>query len=413
MKKNIWMIAGILCGCVFMTCAYLLTSELFDPMSVSLQPGLLVTGLILSALFVNNSCILYDYADGYISGKSVFTRWLKNLVFLGLLAAYVAAVRMVVLGNYEVFLLNTNGAETMMAVLTVVIAFAIIMYLKSSAQNKGRKARIRALRNSSSRYGKRRYTMVVTDSGQSADGKHVTVEGHVHGKIHKGDTVTLAYPDREKETHKVVKIMIGDNVSSSASDNDVKLILDEPYEEKNKVETYTVLSDLHEIHDQKTVNQTENPMLAGIIADYAKYAREPAYQGVLVYALMYSEFLVPGKMVHGSMSGDIMDPLETNSDVGFPTLSSRQNPELKILPVFTDWDALSRWKDMMKERDAVTITADFPMTVELMRKGFSGFVVNPFGPQAFYLSDVFAESVMRMPGYREEMIRRKEEENHD
>lgn len=108
-----------------------------------------------------------------------------------------------------------------------------------------------------------------------------------------------------------------------------------------------------------------------------------------------------------------MDPLETSSDVGFPTLSSRQNPQLKILPVFTDWEALSRWKDMMKERDAVTITADFPMTVELMRKGFSGFVINPFGPQAFYLSDMFAESVMRMPGYREEMLQRKENENHD
>lgn len=411
MKKNRWMILGILCGLVFEACVLFLSVRWFDPFRISVQPGVLIGLLLISAFCVNHSCQRYDQADGFVSKTSFFTRWLRNALFLGLLVMFVTALRMTVLENYNAFVLNVNGSQTIVMILVILIAFASVMYLRSYAQNRGRKARIRALKNEASEYG-RRYTLLVTDTGKSPDGKHTEVEGFVHGSIQKGDSVTLSYPGKETEKHKILNIHIGDNSSLRATDNDVKLILDCPYEEKKQIEKYTVLSDLNLIHDRKDLNQTENPLLEGIIADYAKYARDPSFQGVLVYALMYSEFLVPGKLVHGRKRGDIMDPLDETSDVGFPTLSSRQNQDLRILPVFTDWDALSRWQDMMREPDAVTVTADFPMTVELMRKGFNGFVINPFGPQAFFLSDTFANSVMRMPGYREEMLERKEK-NHD
>lgn len=409
MKKKGWFITGVLCAAAFEAGMFFLTVSVLDPVR---NPGRIVEAVVLLCLLgycVNHACVQYDRADGFVSGSTGAARWFCNTLFLGLVVMYGTAAWMMVKGSYASFALNVNGRRTAMMVLTVLIALAMVLYFRSGLRNRSRKARIRSLKNESSRYG-RRYTMMITDSHQAMDGKHVEVEGFVHGTIRKGDSVTLEYPGIQTEKYKVLNLHVGENSSLSAGNNDVKVVLSCPYDEKKKIEKYTVLSDLIAVHGRRDMNQTENPMLNGVIADYGKYARDPAFQGVLVYALMYSEFLVPGKIVHGKNNGDIMDPLTETSDVGFPTLSSRQNPEMKILPVFTDWDALSRWQDMMKEADAVTVTADFPMAVELMRKGFQGFVVNPFGPRAFFLSDAFAESVMRMPGYREEMIQRKEKQ---
>lgn len=409
MKKKGWLITGVLCALVFEACMFFLTIAWLNSANNPAQIGEAAVLLCLSGFCVNHACLQYDQADGFVSGHKTFTRWLGNTLFLGLLIMYGTSAVILVKESYASFALNVNGRRTTMMILTVLIAMAMVMYFRAGFRNRGRKARIRYLKKESSRYG-RRYTMMITDSHPAADGKHVEVEGFVHGTIRRGDSITLEYPGLEIEKYKVLNLHVGENSSLSVGDNDVKVVINRPYDEKKKIEKYTVLSDLIPVHGRKDMNQTENPMLEGVIADYGKYARDPAFQGVLVYALMYSEFLVPGKIVHGKTSGDIMDPLTETSDVGFPTLSSRQNPQMKILPVFTDWDALSRWQDMMKEADAVTVTADFPMAVELMRKGFQGFVVNPFGPQAFFLSDAFAESVMRMPGYREEMIERKEKQ---
>ena len=79
------------------------------------------------------------------------------------------------------------------------------------------------------------------------------------------------------------------------------------------------------------------------------------------------------------------------------------------LPVFTDWFALGAMNQQMgamnQQMEAgwkrETMIAGFPQIVSMLTKG-EGFVINPYGPQLFYVSPELIHNLMSSPGYQSE-----------
>ena len=75
------------------------------------------------------------------------------------------------------------------------------------------------------------------------------------------------------------------------------------------------------------------------------------------------------------------------------------------LPVFTDWFALGvmdrQMGAMNQQMEAgwkrETMIAGFPQIVSMLTKG-EGFVINPYGPQLFYVSPELIYNLMSYPG---------------
>ena len=82
-----------------------------------------------------------------------------------------------------------------------------------------------------------------------------------------------------------------------------------------------------------------------------------------------------------------MDPLQENTSAAFMSVSTSADENLFILPAFTDWDALHRWSSMMMEKDAVTLIMKYEEVEKIMENGFGGIVINPFGPQPFFMPE--------------------------
>ena len=79
------------------------------------------------------------------------------------------------------------------------------------------------------------------------------------------------------------------------------------------------------------------------------------------------------------------------------------------LPVFTDWFALGAMDQQMESMNQQmeagwkreTMIAGFPQIVSMLTKG-EGFVINPYGPQLFYVSPELIHNLMSSPGYQSE-----------
>ena len=70
------------------------------------------------------------------------------------------------------------------------------------------------------------------------------------------------------------------------------------------------------------------------------------------------------------------------------------------LPVFTDWSALKNWADKGPANwKQETIIVRFPDILGCL-KNDGGFIINPYGPQSFYMNSENINSIVNSPGYQ-------------
>jgi hypothetical protein len=143
--------------------------------------------------------------------------------------------------------------------------------------------------------------------------------------------------------------------------------------------------------------------------EYARFYRDPNYYNLLVYSICHSQYLAAGNAQSVLKNTDIMDILPNRTDVGFPAVTPVGGKE-QILPIFTDWDALHRWKDMITAGNSVTIALNFQQLIPLLQDRFTGLVINPFGPKPFALPKELISSIVSSSGYQKEFILHQEEE---
>lgn len=142
-------------------------------------------------------------------------------------------------------------------------------------------------------------------------------------------------------------------------------------------------------------NQNELPYIRGLLSVYDVCHDDPHFTSLVLWLISHANLLVCAKSTT-EHRGDIMDPLQENTSAAFMSVSTSADENLFILPAFTDWDALHRWSSMMMEKDAVTLIMKYEEVEKIMENGFGGIVINPFGPQPFFMPEQLCKTILQM-----------------
>ncbi|WP_314327811.1 enhanced serine sensitivity protein SseB C-terminal domain-containing protein [Oribacterium sinus] len=154
---------------------------------------------------------------------------------------------------------------------------------------------------------------------------------------------------------------------------------------------------------EANVNQAvENPYLLGLSCVFFERQGEGEFLNLFFRELVRSHYLVAietdGGLPKEEEDGTVT--LKAGMKITIPHVTMDRGES--ALPVFTDWLALGAMDQQMEagwKRE--TMIAGFPQIVSMLTKG-EGFVINPYGPQLFYVSPELIHNLMSSPGYQSE-----------
>lgn len=155
---------------------------------------------------------------------------------------------------------------------------------------------------------------------------------------------------------------------------------------KTEIEKFAVLSTIRDIHRMSPESNVENSRFTGLYGSYSEFYREAPFIISLTDSLFRAQLLVPVKCP-SMEKGMITQMLPPNTPISIPSVSRPDKEEEKILPVFTDWEKLMKWKGFTECDDSSVIVADYQKLRELHDGNFDGIVVNPFNIPSFFIGE--------------------------
>ena len=160
-----------------------------------------------------------------------------------------------------------------------------------------------------------------------------------------------------------------------------------------------------ELRDERYVH-AENPRLTSMIDRYNDYNCDNTFMSTLVYDACHSRYIVPAILSANDFhKGDIMDPLLGREAVSFLAVATEGSKTDNIIPIFTDWAALSSYKEVMNSDEAVSVVLSFKEIIRIMHTSrYTGIVLNPFGPKPFYFSKEYIDHITSLDSYKEEFL---------
>lgn len=337
----------------------------------------------------------YDEAEGYLNNNARISRWVKNLAFADLLVIFLMAMITVSI--------STGGRpaeQGHIVFLFWAVLFASCLYLIRFSRYAARRRRIRTLKYAASSVHKRRFHFTVYEADANV------CSGYVQGKIMTGDQAYVCFPGASGPLFaKVLNIRAEGREVRQVRDSAAMITFDC----RQTITANTVISSHHAVHQITPVIQAENPRISGMISVYTQKFADDAYIGILNYDICHGQYLLPARPAKPS-GRDMMDPLPAHAAVSFLSVNARTQPDRPCLPVFTDWDALGRYGYVIEEQQSASVVMDFQKCTEVMRQGYTGIVINPFGPRPFYLGEDYIRSLVHTEGYQEEYARGKRNE---
>lgn len=370
-----------------------------------------VTALILCVLFIAAMNVLnrwYDRAAGYAGKKRFLGRWAKNEILVGLLTVYILVVFYMDDHQESIPISQANLTWIEMLEFTAV-GLAVFLYAMTYHKTKDVGVKIRDLMYANTTTYRRRYTLLIEEVIKNEE--ELVVCGYVHGEIKSGDEVYLLSPKGPITKIRVKHLSVNDHACNSVK-NDRATVAFSGLKEPTEIPKYTVVSSVASYYSKITdgVNNVENPYLCAVLMEYTNLHQDRNYIGLLYYSICHANYLVAGTVQNKKMVGDIMDVPENRTDICFSSVSQSDRTE-PLLPAFTDWYALKNWTDIVNGEKSITLIVDFPHLVDVLKNGFAGLVIDPFGPRPYALTLPMVEEITSSTGYREDFVLSKTERN--
>ena len=239
---------------------------------------------------------------------------------------------------------------------------------------------------------KGRFTML--EKGSKDEGS-ILLEGDVYGTVKKED-VTVLFKDGKVSHLKVAKLIDSTgNDCESVTDAYAKI----GFENIDKGEDfkYALITNI-DFQIESDVNKAvENPYILGLLYEYDNNYNDEDFINLFFREMVMSHYLLPVRMSEDFKgSGSTVLKKDTKIDIYGIELQGGIN----ALPVFTDWTALKNWSDKGPANWKMeTIIESFPDIVGFL-KGEGGFIINPYGPQSFYMNSESIKSIMNSSGYQ-------------
>ena len=246
--------------------------------------------------------------------------------------------------------------------------------------------------NKENKVVKGRFTMLVKGS---KDEGSILFEGDVYGTVKK-ENVTVLFKDGKVSHLKVAKLIDSTgNDCESVTDAYAKI----GFENIDKGEDfkYALITNI-DFQIESDVNKAvENPYILGLLYEYDNNCNDEDFINLFFREMVMSHYLLPVRMSEDFKgSGSTVLKKDTKIDIYGIELQGGIN----ALPVFTDWVALKKWSDMgVANWKMETIIESFPDIVGFL-KGEGGFIINPYGPQSFYMNSENINNIVNSSGYQ-------------
>jgi len=258
-----------------------------------------------------------------------------------------------------------------------------------------------------------RFFVLVEGVTSMLDGNGSIISGQLYGQLHKGAQVYLYQANAQVAECEIqaVEALIEEKTSivDEAENTSVSLQLNLP--DEVAVRKYAVITNLK---PQEKVNprvSIENPALAGIINGMVKFGKDNGFHATLAYWLSHGHFITPIKMdIEPELNENGVAKISKDTKIGFYMLKSQikltGTPEDKdslVLPLFTDWASLRRWKNLAKDGQRVhTQILSFQDVYGMLKRGnvYSGIAVNPFNEVPCTLPIPYLDTITNTPGYK-------------
>lgn len=245
-----------------------------------------------------------------------------------------------------------------------------------------------------------RFTLLVEDAFQLEEENGVVVVGNLHGKIKKGEKIYILFPNNRMMTSAVEELEIGPGRRVEEAEDDRVAVQIFDVKKKEHMPPFTIITNIVPNPDAQDGKELENPLLLGMSMEYPKYGQQVAYNNLLIYIMCHTKYVVPA-----SMNADAAAPGKAPV-IQFPSLAEPNGSGRYALPIFTDWNALSRWEGLMDAgRPVQLLVMPFQDAVEVC-KG-RGIVLNPFGPMVISLSSENIQQITNMENYKKEFGNRQ------
>ena len=264
-----------------------------------------------------------------------------------------------------------------------------------------------------------RFTLMA-ESYAAVEGDRLSVEGQLFGNAKEGEKAYALHRDGTISHLTLMKIEKSASFVEQAKKEEqeetpetqgqrrVKLF----FSQKDVLSSdwqYAVITDIpYQI--EANVNQAvENPYLLGLSCVFFEKQGEGEFLNLFFRELVRSHYLVvietDGSLPIGEKDGSVT--LKAGMKITIPHVTMDRGES--ALPVFTDWFALGAMDQQMEAMNQQmeagwkreTMIAGFPQIVSMLTKG-EGFVINPYGPQLFYVSPELIHNLMSSPGYQSE-----------
>ena len=264
-----------------------------------------------------------------------------------------------------------------------------------------------------------RFTLMV-ESYAVVEGDRFSVEGQLFGNAKEGEKVIALHRDGTISHLTVIKIEESTTFAEQVKKEEQEETPETQGQRRVKLFfarkdilspdwKYAVITDIpYQI--EANVNQAvENPYLLGLSCVFFEKQGEGEFLNLFFRELVRSHYLVAietdGSLPMGEKDGSVT--LKAGMKLTIPHVTMDRGES--ALPVFTDWFALGvmdrQMGAMNQQMEAgwkrETMIAGFPQIVSMLTKG-EGFVINPYGPQLFYVSPTLIHNLMSSPGYQSE-----------
>ena len=264
-----------------------------------------------------------------------------------------------------------------------------------------------------------RFTLMV-ESYAVVEGDRFSVEGQLFGNAKEGEKVYALHRDGTISHLTIMKIeestIFAEQVKKEEQEETpetqgarrVKLF----FSRKDILSPdwkYAVITDIPYQIEANVHQAVENPYLLGLSRVFFERQGEGEFLNLFFRELVRSHYLVAietdGSLPMGEKDGSVT--LKAGMKLTIPHVTMDRGES--ALPVFTDWFALGAMDRQMRAMNQQmeagwkreTMIAGFPQIVSMLTKG-EGFVINPYGPQLFYVSPELIHNLMSSPGYQSE-----------
>ena len=264
-----------------------------------------------------------------------------------------------------------------------------------------------------------RFTLMA-ESYTAVEEDYFSVEGQLFGKAKEGEKAYALHRDGTISHLTIMKIeesmTFADQVKKEEHEETpeiqgqrrVKLF----FSQKDVLSPdwkYAVITDIPYQIEANVHQAVENPYLLGLSCVFFEKQGEGEFLNLFFRELVRSHYLVvietDGSLPKGEKDETVT--LKAGMKITIPHVTMDRGES--ALPVFTDWFALGAMEQQMESMNQQmeagwkreTMIAGFPQIVSMLTKG-EGFVINPYGPQLFYVSPELIHNLMSSPGYQSE-----------